>query len=201
MAVLLAAYLEESIRNLQVENVMLACEKITKIMKTLIVSGENIREKHINTHIHGQVISINCFFLRMFYEAMDINTDDEINEILQGALADAVSYIMMVVEYINKRTSNFSTYRELKETMMTTPQKDTNKNSYSLVSFDLILNYLSTEDEPLVSISMINKLRYEDFKPIGAFIFSQKWKDALIVNSKINKMLDSYFEDEIAKNN
>lgn len=48
---------------------------------------------------------------------------------------------------------------------------------------------------------MIARLKKEDFKTLGTFALSDKWRDALIANSKVNKMLDTYFEDEVTKVN
>lgn len=54
----------------------------------------------------------------MYYEAIEISNNEAITEILQKSILEAVTHLMLVVEYVNKRTGNFTNYNEIKETYL-----------------------------------------------------------------------------------
>ena len=194
MVQILICYLEESVRANDTEKTEMACQQIESLLIFLLIVGENVRDKSLGPQRKSFIIASILNLFQILFRLLEITTEgSEIRQIIVGSIKNVVMHLMCIVDYINQRTGKFGSISSNADTVNSPNVKQT----FTMITHDIITNYLVNEDEPIITVQMIKNLKFNDFTSIGAIILTEEWKKTPVQNQKINQIINEHYSNSL----
>ena len=191
---LLTCYLEDVAKNGIEESVMFVCKEIEQLTKFILIACENVDDKTIDKKQHNFLIATVMKILKFLYEIYTFIPQEKIKPIILASLKRIFMHLLCEVDYLSRKTGNFTYLSDVRGSLQGSPSKEGGmKRNFTLITFDLVLNYIIYEKEPLINTQFIKTMKLEDFAYLDKFILSKEWKLALTDNEKINKIVNDYY--------
>jgi len=162
----------------------------------LIIVGENVRERSLGPQRKNFIIASILNLFQILYRLLEITPEEsEQWQIIVTSIKNVVMHLMCVVDYINHRTGRFSSL----SSNIDMANKDNTRQTFTMITYEIITNYLQVEEGPIITLQMIKNLKYKDFASLNAIILTEEWRKTPIQNQKINKIIDEHYSNSLEK--
>lgn len=194
---ILTCYTEDAVKMGNRDSTKFGCENIEKILKTLLITSENIRERNLKSNTSPLILSHILYLMRFMFQILSISDDEEVLNTIKSSILGIAHYLILILDLINSMARNLGDYEQIKEEFFNNPQRETVKNSFTLISFDLILTYLSLREDPIITFQLIKNLKHKEFSSLEGYVISTEWKTAFEQGENIRSLINRYFFDPI----
>lgn len=191
---MLACYLEDMAKNGVESSVVFVCREIEQLTKFILIACENAEEKLIDQKQHNFLIASVLKVLKFFSELYSVVQPEKIKMVILATLKRIFMHLLCEVDYLSRKTGNFSYSPETRGLLQGSPSREGGvRKNFTLITFDLTLNYIIHNKESLINTQFIRAMKLEDFAYLDRFILSDEWKSALSQNEKSNKLISEFY--------
>lgn len=194
---ILCCYAEEAVRDKNLERTTFACQQIESLLIFLMIVGENVREKYFSWTRKSFITASILILLQILYKLEAVAPEDsEIKQVIIGSIRGVIMHFMCVAYYINQRTGKFESVGSNVESVIGSP-KESYKQSFTMITYDIISTYLASEQEPLINIQIIKVFKSNDFADITSMITTDDWMNVMVNSEKINHLIGEHYMDNL----
>ena len=183
-------------KNEILDSVLFVTREIENLTKFLLISCENVREKRMEAQQTSLLTATVLYFIKFLYEVYEHMENEEIKKAILSSLRKIFMHLMCEVDYLNRKRGDYTDLSGPREIFLSKEQKELKMN-FNFITFDILLNYLTLQKEPIITLQFIKALKLQDFLPLEEVILTKEWRTSIVGNEKINKLISDHYGGSI----
>ena len=181
------------------ERLILWLEKLKLIFKSLLIMGENARDKPfpLNRSHEKHVISNLIYLLHFLYlKEENIKKNTGIHDAFLRTIKEIGLFMIFIIDHMNERFGGFANItKEFKSSLSASNPILTPYNFLLYEIFNSIA--FGAKNNKIISIPDIKNLKNEDLSDLHNVVFSDNWVYAFTDNPIISSTISEYFNDNM----
>ena len=189
-----------SLNTSNLEHLAFWLEKFQLIFKSLLLLGENARDKPfpITRLQEKSVISNLLYMLRYIYFVKENKKNPEFQDFFIKIIKDIGLFIIFIIDHMNERYGGFANIpKEFKLSMISANPLIPPYNFLLYEIFNNILYGVKGDKTKIISIPDIKSLKNEDLSDLHNVVLSDNWIYAFVDNQMLVDYISEHFTENL----